>query len=106
MIKQVDLRRENLFIFKPLMKPMQFGGWPHKKMYDFDAYKPIPLTHEILKALGFNLTMENMVYDLPGCWEYKCVKINYLHQLQNLYFAFNGEELTVNLLVKDTVSKS
>lgn len=45
--------------------------------YEINYYKPIPLTEEILLRCGE---------------EY--VKVKHLHQLQNLYFALTGKELT------------
>ena len=81
--------------------------------------EPIPLSDEILQKCCF----EQIVYKRKGCLEdvykyvedgkpcifvnlnegvlsvdfYKGLKIKYLHQLQNLYFALTHEELTVNL---------
>ena len=85
---------------------------------DFDNYKPIPLSPEILGKCGFvryNNTWELVsdknerygvwcftIYDYrESGYNYNSaefpVKLNYLHQLQNLYFALTGEELTVKL---------
>lgn len=73
--------------------------------------KPIPLTEEILLKCGF----ECFEFDngQPNQYRFKNrlivirngnfvdygsdVIINSLHQLQNLYFALTGEELTINL---------
>lgn len=83
----------------------------------FNHFDPIPLTHEILEKAGFyksslgNLTLiklpleaeiktDGVTFFAP-C--YRCdggtdiAKIKYVHQLQNLYFALIGEELTINL---------
>jgi len=80
--------------------------------YKFDKLFGIPLTPEILEKCGFA--------KLPNCFDCErfhiakedeadywwCFfnkngafinKIKYLHQLQNLYFALTGEELTINL---------
>lgn len=82
--------------------------------------KPIELTEEILLKCGFYLPKNSLVYrfDLNNeenkttlqVWkECNCfsicrlgmsafsVELNYLHQLQNLYFALTGEELEINL---------
>jgi len=83
-----------------------------------DWYEPIPLTPEVLLAAGFGLsefqnrmviTYENNKFDI---WLYyykeKCIyssscfpdganPINYLHQLQNLYFALTGTELEIDI---------
>jgi hypothetical protein len=76
--------------------------------------KPIPLTEKWLLKFGFekvfnqykkvtNVDTRNgknvpfIVLDLDG-FEYDDLrlqtKLNYVHQLQNLYFALTGEELT------------
>lgn len=76
---------------------------------------PIPLTHEILEGCG---TVEGRCFyvmlpkeavrflmwsDYDGNWFYdngnNKISVKYLHQLQNLYFALTGEELTVKLPV-------
>lgn len=81
-----------------------------------DEYEPIPLTGEILKKCGFeseHITYHyiligddalHVYYNNSGLHRYGVkykyaylTEIEYLHQLQNLYFALTGEELTVNL---------
>jgi hypothetical protein len=79
-----------------------------------DEYHPIPLTSEILEKCGFEQKSSNehvngdLVFRkqqddliLHGYeYDYNGVILNrpqYLHQLQNLYFALIGEELTINL---------
>jgi hypothetical protein len=83
-----------------------------------DYLKPIPLTPEILEKAGFVKDNEflNDTYftqylvqlnDRFGISNYQdgwyCrdimpnLEIEYLHQLQNLYFALTGEELTIDL---------
>jgi len=78
-----------------------------------DAFKPIPLTPEILEKAGFEKGIE-----LTGSWTYylneteirfngeailqvDCCDygkpIKYIHQLQNLYFSLTGEELAIEL---------
>ena len=73
-----------------------------------EAYTPIPLTEEWLLKFGFEkdcdiytLGVYTMYSDdnndlyfcffMYGDWE---KKIEHVHQLQNLYFALTGEELT------------
>ena len=70
--------------------------------------KPIPLTEEWLLKFGFersglyNVKDEVYVYDEYGLtdtgfeyrFNYTQIKLKYVHQLQNLYFALTGEELT------------
>lgn len=74
-------------------------------------FKPIPLTEEWLLKLGFtkldgcfgfetqrgNLIIEEDLCEITG--DYNDIGFNspckYVHQLQNLYFALTGSELTV-----------
>lgn len=70
--------------------------------------KPIPLTEEWLVKFGFEMH-ENAPWVLQKqplmcnignrfTWHYKTLSIKdikYVHQLQNLYFALTGEELTI-----------
>jgi hypothetical protein len=89
-----------------------------------EKYKPIPLTPEILEKYGFEMTNSKNYLSLPNqshLYElsidennlgihYQMVtkrnveprtvignRLQYLHQLQNLYFALTGEELQINL---------
>ena len=81
-------------------------------------HKPIPLTEEwllkfgfITKGIHYNFTLGNMEIasairvlstnergkfyldgDIP---EWMKIKLEYVHQLQNLYFVFAGEELEI-----------
>ena len=78
-------------------------------------HKPMPLTEEWLEKFGFyetsrygkylefNINQEQSLR-LPICKHSErdfwyvlrgSVKIQYVHQLQNLYFALTGEELTI-----------
>jgi hypothetical protein len=76
-----------------------------------DYIHPIPLTPEILEKAGFELfpwgwvkkasndfgirlNVQSFSYDVSGNYP---VKLDYLHQLQNLYYALTGEELNVQL---------
>lgn len=90
-----------------------FGGWnsviydeniPDIEMCDIE---PIPLTEEWI--FNFGVKIEEL--NLPYSYEFycnngylrilrdeknrKCTRIKYVHQLQNLYFALTGEELTL-----------
>ena len=71
--------------------------------------KPIPLTEEWFLKFGFECVFTNddhhyylesidlsldRSYQPFGIGEYK-LKFEYVHQLQNLYFALTGEELTL-----------
>jgi len=80
-------------------------------LYPDTSYYPIPLTFEILEKAGFELQIGMMSWEKEGviiCYEtianffrlYPMTnRINYVHQLQNLYYALTGEELEVNLSV-------
>jgi len=77
-------------------------------------FQPIRLTDEWLEKLGFKINMDNFDWNAgigTNCigdfelslrhtdnvgWFYKskCTPIKYVHQLQNLYFALTGKELT------------
>jgi hypothetical protein len=74
---------------------------------DYILFQPIALTPEILKRCGFvnrkldnfyffengNLIIEGYESDYNGLY---IGRVDYLHQLQNLYFVLKGEELTVH----------
>lgn len=80
---------------------------------EYDEIFPIPLTEEWLVKLGFSeiggcnekdftngdynifinsIGEVNFLFFREGDWYQK---ISYVHQLQNLYFALTGEELTI-----------
>lgn len=77
------------------------------------VYNPIPLTPEILEKAGFKNRYNKNCFlykDKIGGWEYQFNgdifsvgeqviknRLQYLHQLQNLYFALTGEELNIDL---------
>jgi len=86
--------------------------------YDISTLQPIPLSPEILEKCGFGYqsmkggltyyahreTGFTLLYSY-GKWNWSSSAsvtsgkaIEYLHQLQNLYFALTGEELEVNLI--------
>lgn len=97
----------------------------HTEFTPIDRIKPIPLTEEVLLKCGFSdkdykqgyigidyksgaMTFD-FVLNKPGvmgnwnkCYtfslpDYRFVNIDYLHQLQNLFFDLTGEELEVKL---------
>jgi len=77
-------------------------------------FRPIPLTEEWLEKFGFEIVWDGHAEKWVGDFEY-CVNyeegylffgqcddyshsidgINYVHQLQNLYFALTGDELEI-----------
>lgn len=85
---------------------------------DYENYDPIPLTPEILIKCGFIARSEYFVkvdslllqfdstwwwtnaWEVESFYEFESLtkwqEIQHLHQLQNLYFALTGKELTVN----------
>lgn len=71
----------------------------------FRDAKPIHLTEEILFKcdihkniqIEYDYILECYCVYLEDNFCLNNVKLYYLHQLQNLYFALTGEELTVNL---------
>jgi len=74
------------------------------------SFEGIPLNENWLEKFGFkrsglyNLKDEVYIYDEYGLidtgfeyrFNYTQIKLKYVHQLQNLYFALTGEELTIN----------
>ena len=82
-----------------------------------DIFEPIPLTEEWLLKFGFN-NINSKEYGIKcgSCWmslsnpkdmgewqdcycwifdRFKFIELKYVHQLQNLYFALTGNELTI-----------
>ena len=67
--------------------------------------KPIPLTEEWLLRFGFEAIDDGWyqkveftwnIYDYLVRWNGNVINAQYVHQIQNLYFALTGEELTIN----------
>ena len=80
------------------------------------CYYPIPITNEILKAVGavdrgdnqykigyFELEkVGELYYPAVNIFEYTVSEgMKYLHQLQNMYYCWEGKELDVNLQSKE-----
>jgi hypothetical protein len=73
------------------------------------AIKPIPLTEDFVIDLGLNpVEIENGEWyyqnnkfrlnkNYSGFYYSRNLDVKYVHQLQNLYFALTGEELTLNV---------
>ena len=90
------------------------GNYQNSHNTTITVFEPIPLTEEWLLKFGFSkspfdktsLQYKKDIYSLIGNEEnwfclsvgnfvHTKVRIQYLHQLQNLYFALTGEELTI-----------
>lgn len=97
----------------PFLNTEEFGVG----VVGFKNIEPIVLCPEILEKCGFEWSIyhqawhkQGFVFDLSersvgGFFMHKsrlnseiiCPEIQYLHQLQNLYFALTNSELTINL---------
>lgn len=68
------------------------GSWG-----SIEVIEPIPLTEEWLVKLGLENKNEIITDSLGRYYLLRCqgVQLRYVHQLQNLYFAITGEELTI-----------
>jgi len=125
MIPANELRINNLVLFDDKVDVIYSIGetmasGQNHSYFHYKRLSPIPLTPEVLKKCGFkkdttypdwmklhigNSTVINAndgnawVEKIANDEEYSVGLggANYLHQLQNLYFALAGEELTVNL---------
>lgn len=103
---------DNQFLFK--IKEIGNCLYSEDSSAGFDEIYPIPLTPEILEKCGFkgNYPSIGILGDGPileiyykdgglffvgSEFTYNEPKIQYLHQLQNLYFALTGEELAFTL---------
>ena len=82
--------------------------WLSKVMPEDEDFKAIPLTEEWLFKLGYikdkvlefyrnDFTDSTIIidYNFICLLGYSHVKLNYVHELQNLYFALTQRELTV-----------
>ncbi len=84
-----------------------------KDYYEIEDLTPIPLTEEWLLKFGFDLNSDHFIGEVWGiegnnyyfcisCKSYTFVhssfntRIEYVHQLQNLYHALTGKELEIN----------
>jgi hypothetical protein len=120
-MKTTELRIGNLVLSKGVPVQIEEIMWDEVRYcfgeFPIDYVEPIPLTKEWLLKLGFDETTkehyvsglytlnkpdgfyinkETMCYcdiDYEGTTNDR-IKIQYVHQLQNLYFALTSEELT------------
>jgi hypothetical protein len=113
-MKPNELRIGNLVINREDYDVFEITeGW---EIDNIGLYEPIPLTEEWLlkfgltkekdRSMGFNYTNNSKKFKLVmykgnyGVKRSNYYKTEYIHQLQNLYFALTGEELTI----KETVT--
>ena len=106
-MKTSELRIGNYVYFEDRLLKFDFeSGW------NFDYIKPIPLTEEWLIKFGFEtdniewwnglisigIYKDGLFYCPTGEISLRIGKeIQYVNQLQNLYFALTGEELILNI---------
>jgi hypothetical protein len=114
-MKENELRIGNLVYFNGNLEKIDLDSFHGIATYDcFDSYNPIQLTIEWLIKFGFEHELnqyENHFVNPDNSWlifefdtdekKWYCsngrtiANLEYVHQLQNLYFALTGEELTI-----------
>ena len=77
----------------------------HLFQFEDEDIKPIPLTEEWLVKFGFEKNESRWIFkeiEITSWFTFRFSKeplkvqeIDYVHQLQNLYFALTNEELTI-----------
>lgn len=88
-----------------------YGGVEINEEFATGSFEPIPLNAEWLLKFGFQpsgtswlIDMENIVFDIQSIEEKYYLNseglpfskgFRYVHQLQNIYFALTGEELSI-----------
>ena len=108
-MKTTDLRIGNLVLSKGVPVQIEEIMWETVRYcfgeFPIDYVEPIPLTEEWLLKFGFEFrvvygnnfwTLNNILIfeDKNGNFEYSVgLKIQSIHQLQNLYFALTNKEL-------------
>ena len=110
-----ELRIGNYILFGVINEPIKITGGIDEKNTTIQMAKPIPLTEEWLLKFGFVKDGDSDTYNL--CTEEyneMCIEgylqsemnvmdinvtLKHVHQLQNLYFALTGKELTIKQLV-------
>ena len=114
-----ELRINNLIAVKGFCVKVSKETFKHIENGKVLEAEPIPLTEELLIKFGFeksnsvdrtieivgrNFTLDSSTPDnystvkLIEWWSEDCNvirKVKYVHQLQNLYFALTGKELTI-----------
>ena len=104
-MKATELRIGN-WVLSPTEGEIQIeNGW---QIDEGEDVEPIPLTEDWLERFGFeysDLNGDSGLWKIPPfqiygkynqfIYDYE-LDVNYVHQLQNLYFALTGEELKQN----------
>ena len=110
-MKVTELRINNWIQFRHTETPVRITLGDFVREYNdehLEDYEPIPLTEEWLLKFGFeysDLNGDSGLWKIPPfqiygkynqfLYDYR-LDVNYVHQLQNLYFALTGEELNQN----------
>jgi len=115
-LKATELRIGNYLdetgdIVKVGFRTFEYYNDPEMEKIMRETIKPIPLTEEWLVKFGFDvfqdLSDDNIMYVKDGFYVNDLFQpedcgfpiakkaIGFVHQLQNIYFALTGEELTV-----------
>jgi len=118
-MKAEELRIGNYAMFNYKIQGFEqilicFNDFKNGLENNFELYQPIPLTEEWIIKLGFSyladaqywIDFKNMMFNWDkevGLYLYiqtqedsiDLTHIKHVHQLQNLYFALTGEELTI-----------
>ena len=110
-MKPNELRIGNWIQFRYTETPVRITLRDFVREYNdehLEDYEPIPLTEEWLERFGFeysDLNGDSGLWKIPPFQIYgKCnqfiyeyaLDVNYMHSLQNLYYALTGEELNQN----------
>ena len=106
-MKASELRIGNLIKDRAKVVEVENHHFSLLESYHKEDFQPIPLTEEWLLKFGFE-TKDKVFWDVGnfrvgqdrwGGYDYVNrrvdIDLKYVHQLQNLYFALTGEELTI-----------
>ena len=101
---------ENLKVDLDLMQDIIENSQREFQGEDDELYYPIPFTEEILLKCGFEIlglsdrNNYSVIKNTEGYFFIDCMEditigkeLKSVHQLQNLYYAITGEDLTINL---------
>lgn len=126
MLKETELRIGNIVNYKnenvivDRISTIGINSEYGETLYMSEEIEPIPITEDILLKCGFievfgvkkeykikinkkeDILVYNLIVEETSIWTdyggfYLDNQINYIHQLQNLYFALTGNELTIKL---------